>query len=91
LQLPRGENVIPARTDVVGRQREFLQLSFCNFATLSVDPLIKMSFHLQSGGCCRAPDEREHDIEIAKRLACPVHADVAKKPVTGFHLEHAGG
>jgi hypothetical protein len=46
-----------------------------------------MSFHLQSGGCCRAPDEREHDIEIAKRLACPVHDDVAKKPVTAGSTE----
>jgi hypothetical protein len=64
----------------VGRQREFLQLSFCNLATLSADPVINMSFHLQSGGCCRAPDELEHDIEIAKKLARPVHADVAEEP-----------
>ena len=40
-----------------------------------------MSFHLQSGGCCRAPDEREHHIEIEKRLARPVHADVAEEAV----------
>jgi hypothetical protein len=51
-----------------------------------------MSFHLQSGGSCRVPGEREHHIEIAKRLARPVHADVAEEGYsTGFHLEHADG
>src|SRR4030088_1663262 len=63
------------------RQCEFLQLPFCNLATLSINSLVKIRFNLESGGCHRTPDEPEHHIEIAQRLACPVHTDVAEEPV----------
>jgi hypothetical protein len=63
------------------RQCELFQLPFCNFPTLSVNSLIKISFNLKAGSCRRTPDEREHHIEIAQRLACPVHTDVAEEPV----------
>src|SRR5262245_32874144 len=78
---PRGKGVVPARTNVVSRQREFLQLSVCNFPTLSVDFLIETSFHLQPGGRCRAPDECKHNIEVTQRLASPVYAHVAEEPI----------
>jgi hypothetical protein len=32
------------------RQCEFLQLPFCNLATLSINSLVKISFNLESGG-----------------------------------------
>lgn len=63
------------------RQCEFLQLPCCNPAALLVNSLIKISFDLKAGGCRRTPDEPEHHIEIAQRLACPVHTDVAKEPL----------
>ena len=63
------------------RQCEFLQLPCCNLAALSVNSLIKISFDLKAGGCRRTPNESEHHIEIAQRLACPVHTDVAEEPV----------
>src|SRR5207249_4533340 len=80
---PRNKGVIPARTEVVGRQRELLQLSFCNLPALSVYSLIELSFHREPGGGGRASDECKHHIEVAQRLASPVHADVAKQSV--FH------
>ena len=44
----RSKSVVPARTGIVSRQREFLQLSFCNLPTLSVDFLVETS--LLGGG-----------------------------------------
>src|SRR6266436_9503118 len=40
-----------------------------------------MGFNLETRGRCRSPDETEHHIEITKRLARPVQADMAEKPI----------
>jgi hypothetical protein len=62
-------------------QREFLQFLIRNLATLSVDSLVQVCFHLESGGCRCTPNESKHHIEIKERLACPIHTYVAKEPV----------
>jgi hypothetical protein len=74
------------------KQREFLQLPFCNLPTLSVNSLIKISFNFKAGSCRRTPDEREHHIEIAQRLPAQFILMWLKSRYSiGFHLEHAVG
>jgi hypothetical protein len=58
----RYECVVPTRTSVVRRQREFLELFGSYSTAFSIDFLIKASFYLESSGGYRTSDEGKHHV-----------------------------